>query len=207
MNDEKRNDIRVLSEEEFRREAEPALRAVFAGIDPFDEPFAAEVKGRRILFEYWYELEHSLLDAVVEASSELGESGFYVSILDRPKPEEQKDPFHWYVPFRVIERYRGLVGPLKNAVYSPKGIWGIMGSYEHHGLLGGTPGFVARVESSVPGLDEQVYGFLANWDYNRSNFDSAIDWLPRLLTHVYGDRRAAQLLEESGLGKRPLAGT
>jgi hypothetical protein len=191
--------IRLLTEVEFQTEAEPRLREVFVNDDPYDQPFSPGVQIRKILYEFWYELEPPLLEAIVTAASSQGDQGFYVSILDRPKVKAQNRPYHWYVPFSRIKAYRSLVGPLQNVIYSPNGRWGIMASDEHHALLGGPSAFVETIQQSIPDLDHHVYEFLDAWCYNRANYGSTLDWLPGLLRHVYGRETAERLLRETNL--------
>ena len=191
--------IRTLTEVEFQKEAEPRLREVFVNDDPYDQPFSPGVQTRKILYEFWYELEPPLLEAIVRVASEQGDKGFYVSILDRPDIKAQNRPYHWYVPFSRIKAYRSLVGPLQNVIYSQNGRWGIMASDEHHALLEGSSAFVETIQKFIPELEHQVYEFLDAWRYNQANYGSKLNWLPGLLRHVYGQETAERLLRETDL--------
>jgi hypothetical protein len=191
--------IQVLSEVEFQTEAEVVLRRVFVNDDPYDQPFATGMHVRKILYEFWYELELPLLEAVMTAASDQGDRGFYVSVLERPAAKAQNRPYHWYVPFSDIAAYHLLVGPLQNAIYSPNGRWGIMASDEHHALPGGTVAFVKMIQKFIPNLENQVYEFLETWCANRANYGSKLDWLPGLLRHIYGSETAERLLREADL--------
>ncbi len=73
-----------------------------------------------------------------------------------------------------------------------------MTSHEHHGLLGGTLEFGEEIRKRIPDFDKQVYGFLEYWKYWKEK-GTRIDWLPELLTHIYGQEIAAKLLLEVGL--------
>ena len=186
--------ISVLSETTFQSTAQSALRRIFVNEDPYEAPFAAPVQHRLILFEYLYEMQPPLLDAIVQAATRYDERGFYVSIFDRPPEEEQQQPYHWYIPFSDIAGYQSLVGPLTNVVYSTSGRWGIMGTYEHYGLLGCDATVMAAIKRVLPDLDSQVFEFLKHWEWNAQHFGSVVDWVPNVLKHVYGAEQAGELL-------------
>jgi hypothetical protein len=198
--------VRGLSEAEFRAEAEPALRRVFQADDPFDQPFAPDVERRLILFPVYYELESPLLEALVTPSLEQSDSGFYLSVLERPAEKDQDRPYHWYVSASGLDAYRALGYPfvLENAVYSPEGKWGIMVSHENHALLGGTASFVDNVRNLVPNLDNQVFDFLAAWEHNKLEFGSSTDWLPTLVKHVYGEEAGETVLAHFNRDRFPV---
>ncbi|NJL56664.1 hypothetical protein HC928_17015 [bacterium] len=185
----------VLSESTFQAVAQPALHRVFIREDPYAEPFAPVIQHRRLLFEYMYEMETPLLDAVIRAAKSQGEHGFYVSIYDRPPEAEQQQPYHWYISFAEIGSYHLLVGPLTNFVYSPHGSWGIMATYEHFGLLGGNEAIITSIAHDIPDLDSQVFEFLRYWEWNAQNYSSVVNWVPGVLRHIYGRERANKLLQ------------
>lgn len=199
--------MRVLTEAEFQSEAEPLVRQVFINDDSFGQPFAPNVPVRIIIYEYFYCIEPPLLDAVVVAASSLGDQGFYFSSLWRPREKVTNDPYpyHWYIPWADVSHYRDgsdIFGAIISAsvLYSPQGKWGIMTSHEHYGLLGGTQEFVDGVRQLVPDLDEQIYGFLEYWQNCKTYYKGAkTDWIPGLLTQVYGEQTAQKLLQSANL--------
>lgn len=187
--------MQVLNEAEFHRKAEPILRQIFINDDPFGQSFAPDVPARRIIYEYFYQIEPPLLDAVVAVASMLGDTGCYLSSLWRVSEEvTDKPPYHWYIPFSEISVYKEGSSKLKfvlsseNVLYSPQGKWGIMTSHEHHGLLGGTLEFVEEIHRRVPNFDEQIYGFLKYWKYWNER-GTKVNWLPELLAHIYGQKQ------------------
>jgi hypothetical protein len=191
--------VRVLSEEEFQSEAALALKRIFVNEDPYNTPFSPIVESRLILFKYRYHPEPPLLNVLVETAQFYGDHGFYASILDRPAPEERMQPYHWFVPFSDIGEYESLVGPVENAIYSPKGTWGLMGSHDWHGLLGATQPFIQSMRLHLPQLDQDVLAFLEEWKDYHQDRQADVSWIPPLLFHVYGEKRGKQLLAESGL--------
>lgn len=194
--------MRALSEEEFRREAKPVFDRVFVTENPFDPPFAIAIEARMILFPVHYVMERALARAIKKASSRLNETSFYLSVLERPKAEEQDRPYHWLIPFTHLEEYRELGYPfvLENAIYSNCWTWGVMFSHERHAVLGGSAEFVQAIVEMLPDLVNQVEKFIAAWKQNHTRFGSNLDWLPGLLMHVYGEERAQEMLVKADLG-------
>ncbi len=197
--------MRVLTEAEFEAEAEPILRQVFSTDDPFGQPFTPTIPARRIIHEYFYQIESPLLEAIVAAALSIGDSGFYFSRLCRPK-DETEEPSHWYIAFEEISTYvtgegegLGTALILENALYSPQGKWGAIMSHEHHGLLGGSEEFMAEVRRLVPNLDLQVFGFFKHWQYWKTQPHIKADWMPELLTHIYGQELAEIMLKVTSL--------
>jgi len=193
--------MRAVSEEEFLREAKPVLDRVFATENPFDPPFALAIQARIILFPVHYAMDRLLSRAIKKASSLLNENSFYLSALERPKAEEQDRPYHWLIPFTHLEEYRELGYPfvLENAIYSTSGTWGVMFSHERHAVLGGPPEFVQVVTQELPKLTDQVETFIETWKRNQKRLGGNVDWLIRLLTHVYGDEQAQKLMAKADL--------
>ena len=74
-----------------------------------------------------------------------------------------------------------------------------MFSHERHGLLGGSRQFVESIVHALPDLRQQVEDFLAVWKQNQTRFGSNLDWLPRMLEHVYGEGHAQELMVRAGL--------
>lgn len=186
--------ISVLSESDFQATAEPALRRIFIKEDPYDEPFAPQVQQRRLVFEYMYEMRPPLRDAIIHAATLHGEHGFYVSIFDRPPESEQRQPYHWYIPFSDIASSEGIVGPLQNFAYSPQGTWGIMGTFEDYGFLGGDTTIITVIERLIPDLHLQVFQFFEHWEWEARNWGAKVYWVPDVIRHVYGPEQAAELL-------------
>jgi hypothetical protein len=95
--------MKSLSEEAYLIEAAPFLRGVFADDNPFGQPFADGIEARRILFPITYRLPPLLLKALANAASQVGDEGFYFSVLERPAMAQQDRPYHWYIPFTDLE--------------------------------------------------------------------------------------------------------
>jgi hypothetical protein len=187
--------MHLLSEEAFQTTAKRALRCIFIRDDPYDAPFAPEIQARRILFMYDYEMEPPLRDAIIDTAAARGEEAFYYSILGYHSSETAMPIYQtWYVPFTDLVSYHARVEPVENVIYSPSGLWGIMSSHESHGLLGGTADFIEAIRQRVPDLDQQVVAFIERWNNYKVDYNANIQWLPHLLTHVYGEAEAKKLL-------------
>lgn len=205
----------VLSEPQFKLEAEPILLRVFVNDNPFDQPFSPNVMGRIIVYPCEGAIDSPLIDVLIAAAANLGDTGCYISLLPTAYPGD--GPGHCYIPLSdFLEGYAGppgsdmLIGArlginpytLDSVIYSASGKWGLMRSHERHGLLGGPPEFIEEIRAGVPDLDRQVYGFLERlrWllvdagvnppDVTRNK------WLPGLLAHVYGPEAAEKILQE-----------
>ncbi|MBD2044012.1 hypothetical protein [Microcoleus sp. FACHB-672] len=205
-----------LTEAEFRIKAEPFLRQVFVNDDAFDQPFSKRVVGRLIMYPCEYCIEPPIINAIIDAAANLGDTGCYISLYNTST--SSVEPNHCYIPLEdFIEAYtmsgglersidfRLSMNPygLDSIIYSASGKWGLITSHERHGLLGGPVEFIEEIRSAVPDLDRQVYGFLGRLrmlleacqifpaDVTRNK------WLQPLLIHVYGEEKAEQILLEA----------
>lgn len=196
--------MRVLSKAEFITEAEPSLRQVFVNDDAFDQPFSPNVVARRIIYLCSVYIRSPLIDAIVAATSNLGDTGCY--IYDLWVREEQ----HCYIPFsefsavyfgieicdKSIKRKLGLSLSIENILYSPRGKWGVIISHEHHGMLGGSAQFIEDIRQAIPDLERQVYNFIEE-RLRRTEIGKiptvVLSWLPELLLHVYGQTTAEKI--------------
>ena len=213
--------MHILTEAEFHLEAEPFLRKIFVHDNPFKEPFSSQVIGRIIIYPCDGENDLLLIDALINAAVNLGDTGSYISLLPTGYPSDQIS--HCYISLsEFLEGYAGteedrLIGSRlginpytsDSVIYSAQGKWGLMKSHESFGLLGGSPEFIEEIRGAVQDLDKQVYGFferlrllLVDCDVNPPDI-TRNKWLPTLLTHVYGSQVAEKLLlEETQLIER-----
>lgn len=195
-------EIKPLTERDFQERVLQVFNSVFISNDPFDKPIAPSIPNRAILYPIAYELETIELQAVALAAQAVGDNGFYLSVIERPSEVEQNRPYHWYIPLEELKKYHALSYPfvLENAIYSPRGKWGMIISHEQHAVVGGDNIFLSTLLSHLlVSADEQLKEFLATWKNNYSRFGSNIDWLSGLLTHVYGVEKAKTLLLQIGL--------
>lgn len=183
--------------------------SLFAHDDAYRDPFQARIKHKLLLFYYSYGLhqeepwldpvdlamqEQPWLKPVVRTMQELGEKGFYLSVFTL----EGSD--HWYVPVEEAGTFYESTFPRENVIYSLTGQWGIIGSDEQHGIAGGNAFFYQAFLAATSDWDERLEMFLTYWKnlYLRDN-EVKIDWLPTLLTHIYGPVKMQSLLRKMDL--------
>jgi len=188
-----------MTEEQYRVRAEPAYRAVFARPDPFDEPFQPEIEARLVLYGYRWALHPPWLEPVVRGIRQLGESGFFVSALERAKDKNHDGYYHWYVPLGEADTYGPAVYSQQNAVYSTEGRWGIICSDEDHALIGGPTPIIQGIQAAVPDLDARVKEFLSVWKHYHNRNRVNLGWIPGTLSHIYGPERTRALLRDAEL--------
>jgi hypothetical protein len=87
------------------------------------------------------------------------------------------------------------------ALYSSAGNWGLIACHEYHGVLGSSPKFMEVVKKKLPNLDRQALIWLnyLQQEKVRGKAPRLLEWLPKLLTHVYGQEEAQKLLKKIGL--------
>ena len=190
--------MEALSEQEFRERAEQAFRSIFISDDPFGKPFNPHIEYKLLLFDYRWALSDPWIEPIGKAIRDMGEDGFYVTALYRPKGDAQSRPYHWYVPINEIDQYGSLIHSQQNAIYSCLGKWGIICSDEDHALVGGPRILIEMIQKSVIDIDKRVQEFIKLWLYYHDQNQVRIDWLPGLLAHIYGNDDARRLLGEAG---------
>lgn len=185
--------IYILTDEQDQLEAEPILRKIFANDDPFDNLFSLNISERLILYRCESYLEAELIEGLISAAFDLGDTHCYLTNLS-PSIDPQThiiEPNHYYILLSELSEEQ--VGSSNNinfnfwidyVIYSPQEKWGLMRSYEYHALLGGSAEFINKVREFVPNLDEQVEVFLQKFKSISSMTGRKFDWLPKLLTHT-----------------------
>jgi hypothetical protein len=69
--------MHTLTEDEFNLEAEPFIRKIFVHDNPFKEPFSSQVIGRTIIYPCEDENDYLLIEALISAAINLGDTGCY----------------------------------------------------------------------------------------------------------------------------------
>jgi hypothetical protein len=205
----KSHSMRTLTEAQYQVEAKPILREVFVNDDPFDNTFSPNVAKRLIVYRCGNYIEPDLIEGLIAAASDLGDTHCYLTNLFR----DGKKPNDYYISLSElqeeyvssscnnvpIEERLDINLWIEYVIYSSQGKWGLMVSHEHHGMLGGSSEFINKIRQSVPNLDTQVGLFLQKFESISSMTGRKFDWLPKLLAHVYGQEKAEKLLKETGL--------
>jgi hypothetical protein len=203
----------TLSEVEFQREAKPILGRIFDGYDSsgyINELFLPTITNRRILYPCYGSFDESIsVKTLVDAATAVGDEGCYITNIWKC----ENAPNHCFIHlFELLIGYSENTGTDEEAigyklgmsiyesesiVYSAQGQWAIRMNHEGYGLLGGSPEFMAVIESGVPNLNEQVYNFFER--YRDWSMKPNLSWIPRLLHHAYGPERAEALIAASNL--------
>jgi hypothetical protein len=191
--------MNALTEREFEVQAKKYFWTVFAGIDPYDEPFQPYVFPRLLLFPYRWQLDIPWINPLKKTMRFLGEEGFFVSALHRPPADEQPQPYHWYVPITEMDRYGSLVVSQVNAVYSINGTWGVICSDEDHAIIGGPELLIANIQEAVTDFDVRIKQFIDMWKYYHQKNGVSIQWLFSMLSHIYGADVAKNILSQNDL--------
>jgi len=197
-----------LTEAEYKVQAEPMLRKIFANDDPFRETFSPNIIERVIVYPCDIDIEPPLLDGLIAAASSIGDKGCYLTQLILFDGHVK----HCYILLeelsngsflkhqKRIEAGIDMIFYPEYVMYSERGLWGVMVSHEHHGMLGGSPEFIEKIHELVPDLYSQVNLFLDRFQYFKAyGLNPKLGWLPGLLTHVYGQEAAERMLQETGL--------
>ena len=188
--------LSALSTDDTRNVALPALRKVFTSMDVLKSPYNIAIRERIILYDYRYELTSPLKEIIFNTAQEVGNEGFFLSVLTSPELEDPSQNNHWYIPFSAQDQYPDILwGPLGNVIYSPTGNWAIMLDYEVT-LMGGIPEFINIVRHKFSSLDSQVIDFLLFWKEEKE-IGHPVHWIKPLLEDVYGVEKASLLLEQT----------
>jgi hypothetical protein len=206
--------VHTLTDTEFHIKAEPLLRQVFIHEGAYQQPFAPDVTDRKIIYPCYGNFKEAVpVEALIAAATEIGDTGCYIS-RGIYSPGE---PIHCYVPLsELYEGYAGEPGSDKLigaqlgmhvyniyiTIFSDTGRWGILITDDGMALLGGTSEFIQALQKYVPNLDAQVHLFLESLQVLKDDgLQLTIEWLPGLLTHIYGEEISQKLLQETELLK------
>jgi hypothetical protein len=187
-----------LTERDYDLVAKPIYQKVFTGNNAFDQPFSQEISEKVILYPVDYYLEQPFLDALVKAAS-IEDIGCYLTLL-QVDIQEFNEPIQAYLKLdELIDAYISGSMPVDlftdYSLFSAKGLWGCMVSHEDHAVLGGSNLFMKVIRENIPNLDCQIHGWLQSYKIAKKHEFLILDWLPNLLTHIYGMDQAQELLE------------
>lgn len=191
---------------EFEADAKPEFFKVFNKPCYYCAPFSSEMTTRMIVYSEIHP-KVELLDAIRMVATRLGEKGFFFSFVENYGPEIDypglsNDPRWlktWFVPFDSIQDYFNLYFLTGHVMYSQKGTWGIYIDHYDFLVMGGIPDFMDEIVKLVPDLENQYNDFIEDWKNNQKFLSARVDWIPKLLEHVYGYEKANQIIEEHSL--------
>lgn len=196
--------MRFLTTADYHAEAEPLLRNVFLSNNPRNPRFGPKAELKKLLYEYLTP-DPQVVETLIQVASTSGDQGFYLSVL----VDQGKNFSHWWIPFEEVSLYFSsdpdifqYANHFETVIYSSQGNWGLMSSFEHFGILAGVHDFVSQVCPKLPGIEEQIEGFLSyvseckkEWGAERVD----LGWVPSLLNQLYGSEMAQSLLQTFNL--------
>jgi hypothetical protein len=198
-----------LTEDEFHKIAKKALIRI-CGSDqpnPYVTPFTSRMHWKRILCPYDHLPDDELMVVISMLAKENFETGFYLSVYDRPPENSRLFPYHWYIPYDELESYKDKIGHCKELptiIYSPCATWGIISDVEGMGVIGVIERFESQLESKLCKYESDVFEFIKLFKWFRGLAESRkgaekvdFGWLPELLVNVYGDELASRYLRNS----------
>lgn len=161
----------------------PSLKAIwndmFLTKDPFELPFQPTIAHYMIFYPtYGYHLTKEQYSAVVEAAKAIGDTGFYISVVEYDGDFFEKGE-HWLCPFSPHEDYLKLPLVLENAIYSRSGKWGLIISHEDHAIIGGSDAFVRELRSNYNNWETDILELRVYWKDNKNS-----DWLEKVLASL-----------------------
>lgn len=185
--------MRTLTSQQWAEECRAALNSVFRTFNPFGTPVADQVRQRAILFPIAYMLDKDQFDALFDAAHAVGDETVCVSVTEgRDKLVKRGDVLDWQVQRWEYEEYRDLptIGVLENAIFSPRGTWGLLISHEQHAIVAGELLFMRTLAAEFPGYNSASARFLEYWKFEQKRSGADIAWLMPLFTHIYGEESA-----------------
>lgn len=192
---------RPLTKEQVRDEARPVFNKVFEIDQTSPLPTLPVFVNRAILCPINFKLGEDELYSLSKAIREIGDSGFYLSMLERLKdPDWNQD---WWIPIDNIGAYgelNSIWGLLENTMYSPSRQWGIVFTTDPYAIIGGTDLFMtAFFNHSRRSAEEHLQAFIGECKYIRDELGHKLEILPKLLSTIFGPQKALTLMAENEL--------
>lgn len=198
--------VTLLTDEQFKTAALPSFLKVFSLPCPFVAPFTAYMSSKMLVYCEIYP-DRDLIDPIIEAASNEGDNGFYFSFVEDYNDEiwypglsgDRSYLKTWFIPFDKIRFYQEQTFLTSHVMYSPQGKWGAYVSYEDFMILGGIPEVVNRIKQQIPNVDLLVHKFIEDQKLMYFSLGGTMEWIPKLLDHVYCPEETKRILEEYGL--------
>lgn len=176
------------------RQFKDAYYKVFKNNDPFGEMFQDIIRKRIILCpidgfyltKAQYEALLGAINAVQDDNINISEVESQADCFNICENNDKYQCQHWELVnnFTLYNDYSALPIIVENAIYSPSGKWGILISHEGHAVIGGTDKFVDAFKALYPLWENGIKSFERQWDYNKNEYKSDVDWIPKLINHI-----------------------
>jgi hypothetical protein len=193
--------IQVLSEVRDRLAANDSFQRVFT--TPIAAgPFQQVVAAKNILYPVFYQLNAGQLEALGRAAQSVGDDAMFLSVIGHLEPQPSK-PTDWIIPLEDLASYQSLRGyhlTLESALYSPRGLWGLVTFEDNLAAVGGSLQFVQVLrEQMLYSFEAQVKAYLRACLRNFQELHRGYSGLYEFLANLYGQDTARQLLRDNGL--------
>lgn len=184
--------IQILKENELKQ-FKDAFYKIFNSNDPFGQMFNDSIEKRMILCPLdGFCLTKEQFEALVGAINTVGDTKINVSEVESETDcfavQGNNDKYqcqHWRLDKGILyNEYFRLPIIVENAIFSPNGKWGILISHEEHAVIGGTDEFINAFKELYPLWEEGQKNFEMQWNYNKNEYRSDVDWISKFINHV-----------------------
>ncbi len=194
--------LRSFTDVEYQRELSEIFRHIFGvNIQNTTNIPIPQFDKRALLCPVSPGLSEAFLQAVSNAILNIGDDGFYISLL--LQPIDSTTPNHWFIPIESLNSYFSLDPSFKvlpNAIYSPNKRWGISISPDLYAIAGGSQSFINTLFKHLPNsIEEHAKEFIADLKYNKEKHAISIAWLPDFLSLIYGKAKAQEFILDAKL--------
>ena len=190
-----------------------ALGSIFAMPDPFAPELAVGVGRAALLYPIDYRFPRELIPALSEVSQRHGEAELYVAFSEVEVTSGLRD--NGFGPASSIQfpltfdRYLQLVeDPLQNAHVTGNATWAALFSSDEFGVIAGAEAFLADLETRLPATFEaQAIAFLRDRNDDHERFGFGIEWIPPVISTLFGPEHGSRLLAATGFETEPRSET
>ena len=182
----------------FRNSVQPALERVFRYPIVLPNIFLDTVRARLILECSVFALDEQRYEAISRAAEAIGDDFLLLTLLsDYIWGPGETANISWRVPLDDFTGYESapyndlevkeVYGiPLYRILHSPRGHWGIIFD-DDFAVLGGSASFVRHFRREYPAWREDLPPFIDRFLEGARKRGADVNWVPKLLRHVYGD--------------------
>jgi hypothetical protein len=188
-------DATPLTTPEDRSDAHRIEESIFVDFSARSKVFTSDVPCRGLIYPITYWLDEKTFEALRSAASGENDQSFYLAFPEKPRTSDGPLPDRWRVPFDYAP-YRAVADlPLEMAHYSTTGKWGVLTTSSQIALVGGSQMFAASLERKLDNdFEENARRFLHDYFADAQIGGWKTDWLPPLMTHLFGADAASTLL-------------
>ena len=190
-----------------------ALSSIFAVPDPFAPELAVGVGRAALLYPTDYRFPPELIPALSEVSQRHGEAELYIAFSEVEVASSLRD--NGFGPVRSIQfpltfdPYLQLVeDPLQDAHVNGNATWAALFSNDEFGVIAGAEAFLADLETRLLATFEaQAIAFLRGRKEDHERFGFGIEWIPPVISTLFGPEHGSRLLAATGLETEPRSET